>query len=59
MSGISRQTIDAGSAIGVLSLLWFIVLVGVVYWFYSSIKRIERTLQEIKKSLEGRASTAP
>ena len=54
MSGLSRQTtvIDWGTLI---TLLWFLIIIGVVYWFYKTMKRIEQTLSEIKKSLEGKA----
>jgi len=39
-----------------LSLIWFLIIVGAVYWFYKSIKRIEQTLLDIKKLLENKTS---
>ena len=45
-----------------LSLLGFLVYLLIFflifYWFYSILKRMEKTLTEIKKLLEGKASTA-
>ena len=53
MAGISRQTI-AVDANTMFLLFWFFILVGVLYWFYSVLKRIEKTLLEIKKLLENK-----
>jgi len=53
--GISRQ-VPAADANTIFLLLWFLVFVGVLYWFYSTLKRIEKTLVEIKKLLESKAS---
>ena len=38
-----------------ISLIWFLIIVGVVYWFYRTMKRIEQTLLDIKKLLESKA----
>jgi len=38
-----------------LSLIWFLIVVGVVYWFYKTLKRIEQTLLDIKRLLESKA----
>jgi ABC-type multidrug transport system permease subunit len=38
-----------------ISLIWFLIIVGVVYWFYKTMKRIEQTLLDIKKLLESKA----
>ncbi len=53
MLGLSRQVpyMDASSLI---SLMWFLVIVSVFYWFYRTMKRIEDTLQDIKKALEAK-----
>ena len=37
-----------------LGVIWFIIVVGVLFWFYFAIKRIERTLEDIKRKLEGK-----
>jgi hypothetical protein len=53
MTNPSRQvaTSDVASLVYVLFIvLYFLVF----YWFYSVLKRIEKTLLEIKKLLEGR-----
>jgi len=60
MAGISRQTIglDAYTVL-ILSLLLAlagVILFGVLYWFYSALKRIETVLLEIKKLLESKTS---
>ena len=57
MFGLSRQVItpDAASLIYLLAyLLWIVILFLVIYWFYGILKRIEKTLLEVKKLLEGR-----
>jgi hypothetical protein len=58
MSNLSRQVsdIDVGTLI---TVIWLLVIIGVVYWFYNFMKRIERILTDIKKSLESKPSTAP
>jgi len=55
MAGISRQVpiIDANT---ILLLFWFLIIVGVLYWLYSTLRRIEKTLVEIKKLLESKTS---
>jgi hypothetical protein len=37
-----------------ISLIWFLIIVGVVYWFYKTMRRIEQTLLDIKKLLESK-----
>ena len=37
-----------------ISVIWFLIIVGVVYWFYKTIKRIEQTLLDIKRLLESK-----
>lgn len=50
MLGPSRQVgFDTASPI---TIFWTLFYVGIFYWFYSTIKRIERTLEDIKKQLE-------
>lgn len=52
MLGPSRQVgFDTTSLI---TIFWVLIYVGIFYWFYSSMKRIERTLEDIKKQLEGK-----
>ena len=55
MARISRQTI-AVDANTMFLLFWFFILVGVLYWLYSTLKRIEKTLVEIRKLLESKTS---
>jgi len=50
----SRQ-VPALELNSLISLIWFLILVGVVYWFYRTMKRIEQTLLDIKKLLESKA----
>jgi hypothetical protein len=53
MARISRQTI-AVDANTMFLLFWFFILVGVLYWLYSTLKRIEKSLSEIRKLLESK-----
>lgn len=52
----SRQTIvfDYASLITLVYLLFYFLI---FYWFYSILKRMEKTLTDIKKLLESKAST--
>ena len=57
MIRLSRQSIgfDSTSLITLFYLLFYFL---VFYWFYSILKRMEKTLTDIKKLLENKASTA-
>ncbi|HEV2226640.1 MAG TPA: hypothetical protein VGR56_07545 [Nitrososphaerales archaeon] len=56
MLRLSRQiAFDTTSLITVVYLLIYFLI---FYWFYSALKRIEKTLTDIKKLLEGKTSTA-
>jgi len=55
MAGISRQAIGVDTNT-IFLLFWFIIGVVVLYWFYSTLKRIEKTLLDIKKLLENKSS---
>jgi hypothetical protein len=57
MSGPSRQVpdVDVNTLNLLLSVIWFIIVLGLVFWFYAAIKRIERALEDIKRELEGKA----
>ena len=55
MAGISRQAIAVDTNT-IFLVFWFLIIVGVLYWFYSALKRIEKTLLEIKKILENKTS---
>ncbi|MDG7007798.1 MAG: hypothetical protein JRN06_06105 [Nitrososphaerota archaeon] len=61
MTDISRQyAIDINSLISTLiTVVWLLIIVGVIYWFYRALKRIERALLDIKKLLEGRPRPMP
>jgi len=56
MAGLSRQALnfDVGS---LLSLLLIVLYILIFYLFYTILRRMETTLQEIKKALESRNST--
>jgi hypothetical protein len=53
MAGISRQALGIDTN-AIFLLFWFLVIVGVLYWLYSTLKRIEKTLLDIKKLLENK-----
>jgi len=55
MAGISRQAIAIDTNT-IFLLFWFLIIIGVLYWFYSTLKRIEKTLLDIKRLLENRNS---
>lgn len=57
MIRLSRQTIgfDTTSLVTIVYLLFYFLI---FYWFYSILKRIEKTLSDIKKILESKPSTA-
>jgi len=52
MSSRQVPTLELNSLI---ALIWFLIIIGVVYWFYKTMKRIEQTLLDIKKLLESKA----
>ena len=35
-----------------ISLIWLVIIVGILFWFYNTIKRIEHTLLDIKRLLD-------
>jgi len=53
MADFSRQeaTFDAASLFYLFGIVLYLL---VFYWFYSILKRMEKTLQEIKKLLESK-----
>lgn len=54
----SRQAVVGFDVSSLITLLWLVFYFAVFYWFYSIMKRMERTLQEIKKALEARPQAA-
>lgn len=61
MARLSRQVpaTDLNSLLSMLTAFVYLVIGGLIlYWFYYILKRIEKTLAEIKKLLESKASTA-
>ena len=56
MMRLSRQVpnVDLSSLTAIVYLLIYFLI---FYWFYSILKRMEKTLTEIKKLLEGKSST--
>jgi len=59
MSNLSRQAVSGDAATTLITFIWLLIIVGVFYWFYKSMKRLERILTDIKKLLESKPSTAP
>jgi len=55
MAGTSRQ-VPVADANTILLLFWFLIIVGGLYWLYSTLRRIEKTLVEIRRLLESRAT---
>jgi len=53
MAGFSRQVVSV-DVTSLIILIWILFSFLVFYWFYSILKRIEKTLQEIKKLLESK-----
>jgi uncharacterized membrane protein len=61
MSRSSQQVpaTDLTSIVSLLTALVYLLIYGVIFYlFYSVLQRIEKTLNEIKELLEGKASTA-
>jgi len=61
MTKFSQQVpaTDLNSLLSSLTALVYLLIGGLIlYWFYGILKRIEKTLTEIKKLLESKASTA-
>ncbi len=52
----TRQTVGFDIT-SLISVFWILFYVLVFYWFYSILRRMERTLQEIKKALESKTGT--
>jgi len=42
-----------------LNLIWFVIVILVLYWLFTTLRRIERTLQEVKKKLGSSSSVWP
>ncbi|MGP8057702.1 MAG: hypothetical protein ACLP9K_08915 [Nitrososphaerales archaeon] len=47
----SRQ-VSSGSVSTIVYFIWFVIGVYVLVWFYTAVKRIEKSLREIEKRLE-------
>lgn len=54
MRGFSRQQIGFDTT-SLISIFWLLFYIIVFYWFYSIVKRMDKTIQEIKKLLESKA----
>ena len=57
MGGLTQQTISSDAASLVYVLFSLVVFLLVFYLFYSILKRMEKTLLEIKQMLEGKKTT--
>ena len=53
MADFSRQVIGF-DVTSLITLFWILFYFLVFYWFYSILKRMEKTLLEIKKLLESK-----
>ena len=51
MGGLSRQ-VPSYDLTSLISLVYLIIYFLIFYWFFSILKRMEKTLLEIKKLLE-------
>ena len=56
MAGLTRQAVSSDAA-SLVYLFFFLIYFLVFYWFYSILKRMEKTLVEIKQLLEGKKIT--
>jgi len=54
MLSLSRQ-VPAVDVSSLLSVVWLVIFLGIFFWFYNAIKRIEQTLEGIRKQLEAKA----
>jgi uncharacterized protein YoxC len=50
MLRLSRQII-AVDLNSLFSLVWFVIVLWILLWFYNTLKRIEKSLEEIKKQM--------
>jgi len=57
MGGLTQQTISSDAASLVYVLFSLVIFLLMFYLFYSILKRMEKTLQEIKQLLEGKKTT--
>jgi hypothetical protein len=61
LAGLSRQAIvfDYNTLITIFYTLVYLLVYGVVFYlFYSILKRIEKSLEEIKKILQAKSGSA-
>lgn len=50
LTGLSRQI--GSDLTSLISLVYLVIYFVIFYWFYSTMRRMEKTLLEIKKLLE-------
>ncbi|MDE1852555.1 MAG: hypothetical protein KGI38_02275 [Thaumarchaeota archaeon] len=51
MPGPSRQAVfDASSLI---TIFWIIIYAAILFWFYNALKKIQKSLEDIKELLKG------
>lgn len=53
----SRQALGVNVS-DLVTLIWIILFLGILVWFSNILRRIEKTLNEIKEQLETKPSTA-
>jgi hypothetical protein len=56
VAGLTRQAVSSDAA-SLVYLFFFLIYFLVFYWFYSILKRMEKTLVGIKQLLEGKKIT--
>ncbi len=57
MIGSTRQMLAPDAITTLVTVFWILFYVLVLYWFYRIFRRMEKTLQEIKKALENKTAT--
>jgi len=50
----SRQFIGFDFS-SIISIIWFLIIVGLFMWFYNAMKRMQRTLEDIKEQLQSKS----
>jgi beta-lactamase regulating signal transducer with metallopeptidase domain len=58
MASIARQLTSVAIST-LIAIIWILITLGMVFWFYSVLRRIEKTVAEIKKLLEGKQPNQP
>ena len=54
MAGLSRQ-VTSDTVSSLITVIWLLIAVVIIYIFYRALKRIERALLDIRKLLESKS----